>query len=81
MMMMMNAAQAMIVLLPYGPMDSPPAVECHDSETRSGGLNLVGLEPKWSEPETFAKWARVYDRIPRGEMPPRDHEQPPLAIA
>lgn len=55
-------------------------VECHDSETRSGGLNLAGLEPKWSEPETFAKWVRVHDRVARGDMPPRDHEQPPLAL-
>jgi hypothetical protein len=53
---------------------------CHDAETRSGGLNVAGLEPNWSEPTTFAQWAAVYDRVARNEMPPRDQQQPPAEL-
>jgi mono/diheme cytochrome c family protein len=45
-------------------------MECHDGETRKGGLDLAALAVSLERRETFAQWAKVHDRIRDGEMPP-----------
>ena len=54
-------------------------VECHDSTTKSGGLDLSSLKMTLSDSENFARWVKIHDRIRAGEMPPKDQPRPPAA--
>jgi hypothetical protein len=44
-------------------------VECHDTQTKEGGLDLSELKFDPATPENFAKWVWVFDRVRKGEMP------------
>lgn len=50
---------------------------CHDNESRKGGLNLEALTFDLGEQATLLKWVDIYDRVTRGEMPPKNRSQPP----
>ncbi len=50
--------------------------ECHDDVMNEGGLDLFALGADLKDPETFARWERVYDRVTRGEMPPEKRPRP-----
>ncbi len=52
-------------------------IECHDAETKKGGLNFNALSTQLDEPPTEAKWTLIFDRVQRGEMPPKKKEKPP----
>jgi mono/diheme cytochrome c family protein len=51
-------------------------LDCHDASAKEGGLSLVGLSAKYSDPELHKTWVRIFDRIRAGEMPPKDELQP-----
>ena len=51
-------------------------VDCHDSDTKKGNLDLTALKPDFTDPETFALWLKVHDRIESGEMPPKKKARP-----
>ncbi|HVE39732.1 MAG TPA: DUF1592 domain-containing protein [Planctomycetota bacterium] len=51
--------------------------ECHNAETKKGGLDLSALKPDYAKPEEFARWVKVYDRVESGEMPPKKQARPP----
>jgi hypothetical protein len=51
-------------------------LECHDSSTKKGGLDLDTLPLTMDDPEHFRLWERVHDRIAGGEMPPKPNEPP-----
>src|SRR6202012_5773622 len=55
--------------------------ECHDSDTRKGNLDLTALKADFANPEDFAKWVKVHDRVAAGEMPPKKKGQPSGADA
>lgn len=55
--------------------------ECHDAETRKGGLDLSSLAFTPSDPENFRRWVKVHDRLDSGEMPPPKKPRPPGAAA
>ena len=46
-------------------------IECHDADTKKGGLDLTALKSDFAARENFARWEKVFDRVSRGEMPPR----------
>lgn len=50
--------------------------ECHDDLTKKADLDLYSLSTDLSDPNIFAKWERIYDRIADGEMPPPDKPRP-----
>ncbi len=63
----------------------PPAVQafvgrhcgdCHAGGASEGGLDFDSLGVNLDDTATFARWERVFDRVERGEMPPKDAEQP-----
>lgn len=54
-------------------------VECHDAETKKGGLDLTSLSSDLSNPQNFAKWVKVFDEINHGEMPPKKKARPDAA--
>jgi hypothetical protein len=50
-------------------------LSCHDGATKKGGLDLTSLPPV-TDPEGFARWVGVHDRVRSGEMPPADRKRP-----
>ena len=58
------------------PQGMPPQIEqscidCHDAETKKGGLDLTALSFDLGNSAMRERWARVHDRVVRGEMPPK----------
>lgn len=51
-------------------------VDCHDAETKKGGLDLEGLSRDWQDGKNFAQWVKIHDRVALGEMPPKKKPQP-----
>ncbi len=47
-------------------------LDCHDSATKKGGINLEAIEPY----APFETWVKVHDAVVRGEMPPVGKKQP-----
>jgi hypothetical protein len=50
--------------------------ECHDGETKKGGLDLAALKFDLASPTNFSKWVLVHDRVSKGEMPPKKKARP-----
>jgi uncharacterized protein DUF1592/uncharacterized protein DUF1588/uncharacterized protein DUF1587/uncharacterized protein DUF1585/uncharacterized protein DUF1595/cytochrome c len=44
--------------------------ECHDADTKKGGLDMSALKPDFGNTDAFAAWVKVHDRMAKGEMPP-----------
>jgi hypothetical protein len=58
--------------------------DCHDTETRKGGLDLSRIEWKPQDADNFALWVKIHDRVQAGEMPPAKAKQArpePAAVA
>jgi hypothetical protein len=54
----------------------PSCYDCHDCESRSGGLDLTWLDFDRSDRVNFARWALMHDKVMDGEMPPDNQGQP-----
>jgi mono/diheme cytochrome c family protein len=50
--------------------------ECHDKETKKGGLDLESLG---SEKQQLDRWIKVHDAVADGEMPPAKKKSQPTA--
>jgi len=50
--------------------------ECHDAETKKGGLDLTMLRYDGAKPE---KWVRLHDAVAAGEMPPAKRKSQPAS--
>ena len=50
--------------------------DCHDEDTSKGSLNLVHLPKDLNSTSNHQKWVYIYDRIEKGEMPPKNKKQP-----
>lgn len=53
--------------------------DCHDEDTKKGGLDLTALSFDLSDRKTFSTWVKIHDRVQKHEMPPRKEEQPEKA--
>lgn len=53
--------------------------ECHDADSKKGDLNLEGLPNDVTDGTRMRLWTAVHDRLLRGEMPPKDADQPSAA--
>ena len=53
--------------------------DCHDGETHKGGLNLDDLAYQPEQHANALTWERVFDRVAKGEMPPKNKRQPVAA--
>jgi hypothetical protein len=51
--------------------------ECHDSDLKKGDLDLTALGTQLDDPVLEARWVLAYDRVQRGEMPPKKKALPP----
>src|SRR5882672_6690312 len=50
--------------------------ECHDAETKKGGLDLTALRFDSANATNFSQWVLVHDRVLAGEMPPKKKARP-----
>src|SRR6266566_3035404 len=51
-------------------------VECHDADTKKGGLDLTELKFDPANSTNFSTWVLVHDRVSNGEMPPKKKARP-----
>ncbi len=49
---------------------------CHTGASSKGGLDLSSLEFNLAQPDRFASWVKIHDRLQAGEMPPKSAPQP-----
>jgi len=56
-------------------------VECHDADTKKGGLDLTALQFDPANSTNFSTWVLVHDRVSNGEMPPKKKARPDSAEA
>jgi mono/diheme cytochrome c family protein len=45
-------------------------LECHDGDTKKGGLDLADTKFTLDKRDAFGLWVKVHDRVRDGEMPP-----------
>jgi hypothetical protein len=50
--------------------------DCHDTDTKKGQLDLSALLFDGNNPDIFATWVKVHDRVRAGEMPPPKEPRP-----
>ena len=50
--------------------------ECHDDEVSKGDLDLFEVGENLSNPADFIRWAQIFERVEKGEMPPRKKARP-----
>ena len=50
--------------------------ECHDADTKKGGLDLASLPFDLKDGTNFNQWVKVHDRVRSGEMPPKKKARP-----
>jgi hypothetical protein len=43
---------------------------CHNTQTKKGNLDLTTLKSDYADPDIFAVWVKVHDRVHEKEMPP-----------
>jgi mono/diheme cytochrome c family protein len=51
-------------------------VQCHGADSPEGNLDLTSIEFALNDRSVYQKWLLIHDRIEKGEMPPREAEQP-----
>ena len=49
---------------------------CHNASAHSGGLDLTKLAFEPANPDNFAIWVKIHDRVSAGEMPPAAMPRP-----
>lgn len=63
------------------PMFEQHCYDCHDSDSKKGGLDLAALKWKPDDAENLQQWTKVFDKVERGEMPPKKKERPPTEVS
>jgi len=58
------------------PLIANHCVDCHGSDVQKAKLRLDSLSPTLGDERTAATWAKVYDKLMAGEMPPKKQERP-----
>ena len=61
------------------PLIEESCIDCHDATTATR-LDFEGLGDDLTNPETFRRWERIYDRVLDGEMPPETEPRPDEAL-
>lgn len=80
----MNRPLLILCLFPISsawPQSAPPQIEqscleCHDKDNTKGGLDLTALPFDLGSAATRERWIRIYDRVEKGEMPPKAEDLP-----
>lgn len=85
-------ASAGVLILPVAAAPTRPALprqlqsfvtqhclDCHDAETKKGGLDLTDLGLELGVRTNFNAWIKIHDRVVAGEMPPAKKPRPAVA--
>ena len=56
-------------------------LDCHDADSKKGGLDLSSLSFELNNPKVFSTWVTVHDRVASGEMPPPKKKAQPTGLA
>ncbi len=51
-------------------------LECHDAQSKKGGLDLSTGQANLADLQSYLRWVRIHDRVESGEMPPKDSSRP-----
>lgn len=72
--LVLATGQALAVTAP--PQIDKSCIECHDKDNTKGSLDLTALPFDLTTPATRERWIRIYDRVEKGEMPPKAEDLP-----
>ena len=61
------------------PLIEASCMDCHDKDTDTP-LNFEKLGHDLSDTETFRQWVKIFDRVDKGEMPPKKKARPDPAL-
>src|SRR5271166_3584743 len=50
--------------------------DCHNTDLKTGRLDLTTLEYHPEDSANFALWVKIHDRVQAGEMPPKKKARP-----
>src|SRR5690348_9318979 len=76
----MSAALCGAASLPFAGADAfiqKNCVACHSSSAPAARLDLSKVTYEPGDPENFAIWVKIHDRVFAGEMPPKPLPRPP----
>jgi hypothetical protein len=51
-------------------------MDCHDTDTKKGNLDLTAIPFDLPSPDAFSTWVKIHDRVTAGEMPPKKKDRP-----
>lgn len=54
-------------------------IDCHDADSKKGGLDLTSLKFDLQDRQLFAEWVKIHDKVADGEMPPKKKARPDAA--
>ena len=57
------------------PLVEASCIDCHDADTDTP-LNFEKLGHDLSDAATFRQWVKIFDRVDKGEMPPKKKKRP-----
>ena len=63
------------------PMFDQHCYDCHDGDSKKGGLDLTELKWKPDDAENLQQWTKVFDKVQRGEMPPKKKDRPTAEVS
>jgi len=55
--------------------------DCHDADTKKGGLDLTALPWDLEKRSNFDEWVKIVDYVSEGHMPPKKKARPETAAA
>ena len=61
------------------PLVEASCINCHDADTKTQ-LNFKELGHDLSDAATFRQWVKIFDRVDKGEMPPKNKKRPDPAL-
>lgn len=63
----------------FSPFLEKHCTECHDADSKKGGLDLTALKLDLQDQQIFAEWVKIEDKVGAGEMPPKKKARPEVA--
>ena len=61
------------------PLVEASCIDCHDADTDTS-LNFEKIGHDLSDAATFRQWVKIFDRVDKGEMPPKKKARPDPAL-
>ena len=61
------------------PLVEASCIDCHDADTETP-LNFEKIGHDLSDAATFRQWVKIFDRVQKGEMPPKKKKRPDPAL-